>query len=98
MEHHVRIADALEPAQAALDLRAVRLFTGRRRDARRPAIGVPIFLIGQLEQDFAALWIGFALGEQPVGVRRLDFAAPHRFDGREIARVARGWSERHAVF
>jgi len=48
-----------------------------------------VLLIGEPDEDVPPLRARLTLGEETVGVRRLDFAAPHRFDGCEIASVDR---------
>ena len=70
-------------ARARLPARSGAL-TGRERDPLRPPRGVLVFLLGHAQQEIAPFGIALAFGEQLVGVRGFDLAAPHRLDGGQI--------------
>ena len=63
VEHDVGIADALKPGEAAFHFLAIRLASGRQRDAFRPPGGVFFLLLGEADQDVAALRIALAVGQ-----------------------------------
>ena len=86
VQDHIGIGDPLEPRQLALDVVGIGRAPGRRRDALRPAGGVPI---GQAHQNRLAPVILFPVGEMAIDGGRLDFAAPHLLHGRQVDLVDR---------
>ncbi len=89
VQHDVRVADSLEPGQPSLDLFRIGRPPGREREAFRPAGGVLVLLLGEAQQDVAALRIGFPFGEELVGMRGFYLALPHLLDRRDIRLVDR---------
>src|SRR5262249_8908393 len=77
MQHDVRIRDALEPRQAALDFAGIGRLSGRGGDPVGPARGVLLLLFRQPLEDLLAPLVALAIREMAIGGRGLDFAAPH---------------------
>ncbi len=87
VEDDARVAHPLEPREAALDFPRIGRASRREPDALGPSGGVVVLLVGEAQQDAAAVLVVLALGEQPVRGGGLDFAAPHLLDGREVLRI-----------
>lgn len=87
VQHDVRIGNALEPRQAALDLTRVGHASSGGGDALRPAGRVLLLLLGQAIEDVLAPPVVLAVGQVPVRGGRLEFTAPHLLHRAEVDRV-----------